>query len=164
VRRTRDCVGALLLMSHALAAVAQVSPSEARARLEVLVGSWTVSGKEESYSEICEWYQNRSFVVCNTEEKRSQGVWKSVSILGFSELSGMYTYYNYNSSGSSRSLNGFVRGDELLFTGEHPVRGDMVRYQVSVKPTSSGLAFREERSTNGAPWVVAAQVDYIRRK
>lgn len=164
MRRMRSLVGTVFLITHAIVAVAQVPPREARARLEVLIGVWTVSGQEESYSEVCEWYHNKSFVVCNSEEKGPQGVSKSVSVLGFSEISGMYTYYNFSSSGGSRALNGFLRGDEMLFTGERPVRGDMVRYQVSMKPTTSGFAFREERSTNGAPWVVAGQVDYIRRK
>jgi hypothetical protein len=159
-----NIVGAMPFITHVLVAVAQVPPSESRERLEMFVGSWTIPGQENSYSEICEWYHNRSFIVCNTEEKRPQGVSKSVSVLGFSELSGMYTYYSFGSSGGSRLLNGFLRGDEWLFTGERPVRGDMVRSQVSIKPTTSGFAFREERSTNGAPWIVAARVDYIRRK
>ena len=164
MRRMANFVGAMPFITYALVAVAQVPPSESRERLEMFVGSWTIPGQENSYSEICEWYHNRSFIVCNTEEKRPQGVSKSVSVLGFSELSGMYTYYSFGSSGGSRFLNGFLRGDEWLFTGERPVRGDMVRAQVSIKPTTSGFAFREERSTNGAPWIVAAQVDYIRRK
>jgi hypothetical protein len=130
----------------------------------VLIGAWTISGQEDSYSEVCEWYHNRSFVVCNSEEKGPQGVSKSVSVLGFSEISGMYTYYSFGSSGGSRTLNGFPKGDEMLFTGERAIRGDMVRYQVSMKPTTSGFSFREVRSTNGAPWVVVAQADYPRRK
>jgi hypothetical protein len=156
-------VGAMWL-AHAASAAAQTSPAEARARLDVLLGSWTLAGQEDAYSETCEWYPNKSFVVCNSEEKSPQGVSKGVSVIGYSELSGMYTYYNYGSSGGSRMLNGFLRGDEFVFTGERPVRGNMVRYQVSIRPMSSGFAFREERSTNGAPWVTAMQADYIRRK
>lgn len=162
--RRLGSLGGIVLITHVIIAAAQAPAGEARARLDVLVGTWTVSGQEESYSEICDWYHNKSFVVCNSEEKGTQGVSKSVSVIGFSEISQMYTYYNYGSSGGSRTLNGFVRGDEILFTGERSVRGNMVRYQISMKPTNSGFAFREERSTNGAPWVVAAQVDYIRRK
>src|SRR5258706_5451676 len=164
MRGMANFIGAMLAGTHALVALAQVPSSEARARLDALVGSWTVSGQEDSYSEICEWYHNRSFIVCNSEEKRPQGVSKSVSVLGVSDLLGMYTYYNFSSSGGSRYLNGFLRGEEWLFTGERSVRGDMVRYQVSLKPRTSGFAFREETSTNGAPWIVAAQFDYVRRK
>ncbi len=163
MRKLGTFVGAVLI-THMVFAAAQTPPAEARARLDVIVGAWTISGQEESYSEICEWYHSKSFVVCNSEERKSQGISKSVSIIGFSDISGTYTYYNYGSSGGSRTLNGFLQGEEFLFTGERPVRGNMVRYQVSMKPTSSGFAFREERSTNGAPWVVAAQVEYIRRK
>src|SRR5436190_12611161 len=163
MRKLSTFVGTVLT-THMVFAAAQTPPAEARARLDVIVGAWTISGQEASYSEICEWYHSKSFIVCNSEEKKSQGISKSVSIIGFSDISGMYTYYNYGSSGSSRTLNGFLQGEELLFTGERSVRGNMVRYQVSMKPTISGFAFREERSTNGAPWVVAAQFDYIRRK
>ncbi len=154
----------LLALVHAILAVAQVPPAEARARLEAFVGSWTVLGQEETYSEICEWYHNNSFIVCNTEQRQPKGVSKSVSILGFSELTGSYTYYGFGSSGGSRSLNGFRKGNEWLFTGERTARGDLVRYQVSMKPTTSGFTFLEERSTNGGPWVVAAQFEYVRRK
>lgn len=157
-------VGSLLFSGYAVCAVTQPSPSEARARLGVLVGSWTLSGMEDSYSETCEWYHDSSFVVCNSEEKRPQGVAKSVSILGYSEHSGMYTYYSFDSLGGSRSLNGFQRGEEWVFTGERSIRGEMVRYQVSMKPTPSGFAFREERSANGGPWAVVAQMDFKRRK
>ncbi len=163
MRTTGYLLAALLSFTHGIVS-AQVPPGEARARLAVIIGSWTIAGQEASYSEICEWYHNNSFVVCNSEEKAPQGVRKSVSILGFSEISGMYTYYNYGSSGGSRTLNGFLRGDEFLFTGERSVRGDMIRYQVSMKPTDSGFLFREDRSANGAPWVMAAQADYVRRK
>jgi hypothetical protein len=56
-----------------------------------------------------------------------------------------------------------MKGDELLFTGERLVRGDMVRYQVSMKPVGDAFAFREERSVNGGPWTLAVQAEYVRR-
>ena len=164
IPQMRILVASLLSISAFDALPQGANSSDARARLNAFVGDWTVAGQEDSYSEICEWYQNRSFVVCNTEEKRAQTVAKSVSVLGFSETSGTYTYYSFGSSGGGRNLTGFLRGDEWIFTGERAIRGEMVRYQVSIKPTTIGLAFREERSTNGGPWMVVAEFNYIRKK
>jgi hypothetical protein len=154
----------VMLLTIGLSANGQTSAAESRARLEMFVGSWTVLGQEDTFSERCEWYHNKSFIVCNSEERQSHGVFKGVSILGYSELTGTYTYYNYNSTGGSRALIGFTKSDEWRFTGERLVRGDMVRYEVLIKPTHSGFAFREKRSVNGAAWVLAAEVSYVRRK
>ncbi len=164
IPKARVLVASLLCIPAFDALPQGVAASDARARLNAIVGGWTISGQEDSYSEICDWYHNRSFVVCNSEERQAQGVSKSVSVLGFSEISGTYTYYSFSSSGSSRSLNGFLRGDEWIFTGERQIRGDVVRYQVSMKPTTSGFAFREERSPNGGPWTVVAEFNYVRKK
>jgi hypothetical protein len=154
----------MILAASGFSANGQALPEESRARLAMFVGSWTVLGQEDSFSETCGWYHNKSFIVCDSEEKQPRGVLKGVSILGYSELAGTYTYYNYNSTGGSRALIGFANGDEWRFTGERLVRGDVVRYQVLIRPTNSGFAFREERSVNGGAWAAGAEVSYIRRK
>ena len=160
----RISISVVMLMTIGLTANGQTSPAEFRGRLEAFVGSWTVLGQEDTFSEKCEWYHNKSFIVCNSEEKQSQGVFKGVSVLGYSESTGTYTYYNYNSTGGSRALIGFANSDEWRFTGERLVRGDMVRYEVLIKPSRAGLAFSERRSVNGGAWVLAAEVSYVRRK
>ena len=160
----RISISVVTLLTMGLSANGQTSPAEFRGRLEAFVGSWTVLGQEDTFSEKCEWYHGKSFIVCNSEERKPDGVFKGVSVLGYSELTGTYTYYNYNSTGGSRALIGFAKSDEWRFTGERLVRGDMVRYEVLIKPTPAGFAFRENRSVNGSAWALAAEVAYVRRK
>src|SRR5687768_3879360 len=90
----RTSILVVILLASGLLANGQTLPAESRARLEMFVGSWTVLGQEDSFSETCEWYHNKSFVVCNSEERQPHGMFKGVSILGYSELAGTYTYYN----------------------------------------------------------------------
>jgi hypothetical protein len=157
-------LAALLLM--ALCSFVQAEePAKARARLGVIVGSWTIEGMEKAFSETCAWYDGNSHVVCTSEEKEGDRVSRGVSVLSYSEHAGTYAYYHYGSSGFARYLTGFHVDGNWLFTGERRTSsGDTVRSQVRMSPMGEAFGFKEERSTNGGPWQTVAEFKYVRRK
>jgi len=156
----------VIILLTALASSADgEEPEKARARLGSLVGSWTLEGQEDSFSEICEWYDGQSHVVCTSEEKDGGQLARGVSVLSFSDHTGTYAYYHYGSSGSVRALTGFNVDGTWLFTGERRVRsGDIIRSQVRMQPVEGGFTFKEERSANGGPWKTTAEFKYVRKK
>lgn len=46
--------------------MAGVHPADVEQRLSFVVNDWPIEGAEATYRENCEWYADRSFVVCNT--------------------------------------------------------------------------------------------------
>jgi hypothetical protein len=140
-----------------------VHPAEIEARLAPLVGDWTIPGQEASYRETCEWYRNRSFVVCTSTDSSDNSM--SQSILGYSASEGRFTYHNYGSAGTSNSRFGYPLGENgLVYTLERRSSAGHVRATTYVTPQPDGrVHFREERSVNGGPWSEAANFHYVRR-
>ena len=103
----RIFVAALILASPNVV-LAGAHPPEVERRLSFLVNDWTIEGAEATYRENCEWYAERSFVVCNTEDRESGKPVYSVSILGWSAAAQNYTYHHYAQSGRSRSETCFA--------------------------------------------------------
>jgi hypothetical protein len=154
-------IAAAFLTVHV--ASAGVHPPEIEARLAALVGDWTIPGQERTYRELCEWYAERAFVVCNSLDA-SDGS-KSVSILGYSKAEGVFTYHNYGHLGGSRSELGFPAGSRgLVYTYERRRGGDLLRSTTYLTPLDDGrLHFRSERSRNGGPWEETTNFHYVRR-
>ena len=106
-----------MLMSGVLLACSQpafagVHPQEVEQRLSFIVGDWTIEGAEATYRENCEWYAERSFVVCNTVDRENGQPVHSVSIIGWSAATRNYTYHHYNQSGRSRSETCFANSQK----------------------------------------------------
>lgn len=154
-------VGVSLLAS---AAVAGVHSPDVEARLTYFVGDWTVKGQEATYREKCDWYGDRAFVVCFSEDKSDNS--SSYSILGYSQADANFTYHSYRDSGSSNTRAGFPHGDRgIVYVRER--RGDAghIRTSTFLEPRSDGsIHFREDQSTNGGAWKTSYQFDYVRRK
>lgn len=83
----RKFVLTLLTCGLPAAASTGVHPPHVEQRLSFLVNDWTIDGAEATYRENCEWYSERSFVVCNSEDRESGKPVRSVSILGWSAAS-----------------------------------------------------------------------------
>ncbi len=159
------CAGAVMIAATLNgAAQAQVHDTDIEARLSHIVGDWTIEGQERTYRERCAWYEQRAFVVCDSEDATDGS--RSVSILGYSRASGRFTYHNYSSRGTSRSETGFPHGElGIVYTDVRTVATGEARTQTTLTPRSDGrLNFRLERSINGGPWEVVADFDYVPRR
>lgn len=154
---------ALAFLTAAQGASPGVHAAEIEARLAPLVGDWTIAGQEASYRETCEWYRNRSFVVCTSTDSSDNSI--SQSILGYSAIEARFTYYNFGSAGTSNSRFGYPLGaNGLVYTLERRSSAGHVRATTFVAPQADGrVHFREERSINGGPWNEVANFHYVRR-
>ena len=82
-------------------AMAGVHPTEVEARLGMLVGDWTVVGRETTYRDTCDWFGDRSFVICITHNSAKNSL--DQTIVGYSREDGHYTYFSFGNSGESNS-------------------------------------------------------------
>lgn len=134
-----------------------------RDRLGWLIGTWTIEGRESSFTEVCDWFHHRSHVVCNSESRGTSGVRKGVSVISYSDLKKRFLYYHYGSSGVAVEMDVFIEGHSLMATAERLEGDDLVREQVWMTPTPDGSAdFREDVSKNGGPWETRTRFRYLR--
>ena len=144
---------------------AGVHPAEVEQRLSFIVNDWTIEGAESTYRENCEWYPERSFVVCNTVDRESGTPLRSVSILGWSAATQTYTYHNYGQSGRSRSETCFANdraGLTCLYSRRDGAK--LIESRSHIFPVAGGAAFYNERSENGGPWKETVRLKYVPRK
>lgn len=154
----------LLVACSSGAALAGVHPPEVEKRLSFLVNDWTIEGAEATYRETCEWYADRSFVVCNTVDREGGTPSRSVSILGWSEATQNYTYHHYGQSGRSRSETCFANDlGGLTCLGERRDGSKLIESRSYIWPVQGGAAFRNERSENGGPWKETVRLKYVPR-
>lgn len=152
----------LIVAFSVAAASAEENP---RDRLAMAVGDWTIEGREKTFREVCEWFHDRSHVVCNSESRGPKGVKKGVTVFSYSDAEGRYSYYHYSSSGVAVAQDIFFQGQTLISTVEHKRGRDVVREQVWLTPQGDGaMEFREQVSTNGGPWEQTALFRYVRVK
>jgi hypothetical protein len=137
----------------------------AREKLAFIIGTWTIEGMEDTFTETCEWFHNRSHVVCNSEERSADGVSKGVSVFSWSPRLGRHLYYHYGSSGAAHPMDVFIVDRTLRATHERRVGNDLIREQVLITPRpDGGFDFLEETSTNGSPWTESVRLRYVRRR
>ena len=143
---------------------AGVHPPDVEERLAFLVEDWTIAGAEGTYRETCEWYAERSFVVCNSEDRETGTPVRSVSIFGWSAVTQNYTYHHYAQNGRSRSETCFaneLRG--LTCPGQRREGPKLVESRSHIWPAKGGAEFRIERSENGGPWQETVSLKYVPR-
>lgn len=154
MNRSVACLILFLLIARAAAADGSV-----RERLAMLEGEWTVDGRQASFRETCEWFAERSHLVCSSESRGSSGVRKGVSVMSYLDERKRFVYYHYGSSGGIQALDLFVRDGTLRATGEREVGTDLIRTQVSMTRRDDGsFDFHEQESKNGAAWETTARV------
>jgi hypothetical protein len=153
----------ILLLFAAIAATASAA-DDPKEKLSRFVGDWTLEGREATFRETCEWFHNRSHVVCNSESKRAAGVGRGVSVFSYSESKKRLVYYHYGSSGVVAEMDVFFVGDVFHATGERRDGADVIREQVRITWLPDGtFDFQEEASTNGGAWKPTVRVHYIPR-
>jgi len=141
-------------------------PTAEHKKISAIAGRWTIQGMEDSYLEVCDMYQGGYFLVCNTEfKKKSGGLSKGVSIIGYSTEGRHITYYHYGSSGVSQTLKG--RTDEqgnFYFEGEELINGKLTKTRVAMTKAGVNYNFKEETSVDNGPWTTTADMVYVRLK
>ena len=135
-----------------------------RAELEFFRGEWTIKGHEATYSESCEWLAGRGFIACNAEDRSEPEPSYSMSIFGYSEADGQYTYTGFSGAGTQRSLRGHVHSSVWRFYGQSDRAPNWRRWQVTITPTPEGFHFFEEVSERSGPWRRSAELTYVRKR
>jgi hypothetical protein len=160
-----------MIRSVVLAAVLVASPAmagvhatEVEARLGVLVGDWTVVGREATYRDTCDWFGDRSFVICTTRNSAKDSL--DQAIVGYSEEVGHYTYYSFGNGGESNARIGFPSGERgLVLTTEQHQPAGVTRITTLLEPQADGrLRIREDRSVDGGQWSMTAEIFYVARR
>lgn len=153
-----------LLAVLASPAVAGVHPPEVEQQLSFIAGDWTISGYEGKYRDHCTWFDSRSFVVCDTDDRR-HGTHHSIAILGYSAADGRYTYQQYDDSGRGRTEPCYANSEKgLTCLGQMQTKDGFVQARSYIWPTTTGLGIRQEKSVNAGPWTDVGQVAYIPNK
>jgi hypothetical protein len=153
-------LGFALLMT----AAANAHPPEVERQLAFIAGDWTIAGMEASYRDHCTWFDARSFIVCDTDDRR-RGTHRSIAVLGWSAADGRYTYQQYDDSGRSRTEPCFANAERgLTCLGEARTKDGLVQTRSFIWPTATGLGIRQEKSVNAGPWTEVGRVDYVPRK
>jgi hypothetical protein len=146
-------------------AYAGVHPPEIENRLAFIVGDWTVSGSDAVYSDNCQWFDDRSFVVCDTRDARKGPLHHSVAVIGYSAAAGNFTYQQYDNSGRERTETCFANDESgLTCLGDRHDGADLTQTRSYIWPNTGGLGIRQEKSTNAGSWSNVGQVQYVRRK
>ncbi len=136
--------------------------AEPRSALDFFLGRWTIQGLEASYSETCEWLPGGGFLACRAEDRSEADTSYSLSIFGYSERDGHFTYHGFGGSGGVRTLQGFLQDGAWRFHGQSGRAPDWRRWQVTITPTERGFRFREEVSERSGPWEEAVAFEYVR--
>lgn len=159
---------AILLFGCTHATVAQDAPERAPGydSLQNFVGRWTEKGNEETFLEICDWYDGNFHVVCNAERKRKNGtLGRSLSILSYVPGQG-YVHVGIGNKGSYETLqNGTFRDGvfEFLSSAKEGAKSTVTRIRIGPF-AERGFPFVVDTSTDGGPWVAAGTTDYVTLK
>jgi len=160
----------MYLLAVALAAAvapqapASTHPAEIEKQLAFIGGDWTIKGMETIYRDHCTWFDGRSFIVCDTDDRRPGGH-HAVAILGWSAAENHFTYQEYDASGRSRTEPCYANSEKgLTCLGEFHTKDGLVQTRSIIWPTATGLGLRQEKSVNAGPWTDVGQVAYVPRK
>ena len=161
----RSIVIASTLAFALFASSANAGQPQVEQGLSFLVGEWTIDGLQDRYRDSCGWFDDRAFVVCNTIDGRHGKPQHHVAVIGWSAVTGNYTYLSYGQDGASRSETCFVNDPKrLTCLGERRAEDGFFQVRSHIWPTSTGLGISQERSRNGGAWTDVGQVAYIRAK
>ena len=153
------------LLALPLAAMATLAghPPQVEQQLAFLVGDWTIAGKEGFYRDHCTWFDDKSFVVCDTADGRPGGH-HSIAVVGWSEADGNFTYQQYDSSGRSRNERCFANERKgITCLGTLKTQAGFVETRSHIWPTATGLGISQDRAMNGGEFKEVGRVDYVRR-
>lgn len=153
----------LVIMSLAAAAAAFAREAPDPGDLpEFFAGTWTVKGRETTFSEKCEWLSPNSYLICNGADTDPKEPSRWITLLGYSHDKQTYDFTAFDGGGGKASLSGWLRGGVWVFTANQEEGTETVRLQVTLTPTKDGYQLREESSVNGAPWTVTLEEEHVR--
>ena len=151
-----------MLVPMAVALIGAAHPAEVESQLAFLAGDWTIAGRD-GYRDHCTWFENKSFIVCDTTDGRPGGH-HSVAIIGWSAEERYFTYQQYDSSGRSRNERCFANAQRgITCLGSSRTAKGLTETRSHIWPTPTGLGIRQERSVDAGPWAEVGRVDYVRR-
>jgi hypothetical protein len=146
-------------------ASAGVHPAEVENRLAFIVGDWTVGGSDAVYSDNCQWFDDDSFVICDTRDARKGELHHSIAVLGYSAATANFTYQQYDNNGRGRNETCFANDQGgITCLGERRDGAQLTQTRSYIWPNTGGLGIRQEKSTNAGPWSDVGQVQYVKRK
>lgn len=155
---------AILVPLAAALMAASVHPPEIEAQLAFLAGDWTIAGKEAFYRDHCTWFDDKSFIVCDTSDGRPGGH-HSIAVIGWSVADRNFTYQQYDNSGASRTERCFANARKgITCLGSARTKEGLVETRSHIWPTPGGLGISQERSLDAGPWKDVGRVDYVHRK
>lgn len=155
---------AILLLTGSYPAHAGAHPEAVERSLAFLVNDWTIEGLEDRYRETCSWWEDRSFVICETTDATDGNPLRSVSIFGFSATGRHYTYFHYGQSGRSRSETCFPHQPAgLTCLGQRQTEVGHIQTRSRIWPVTGGAQFVAERSLNGSDWQETVSLKYVPR-
>lgn len=153
---------AAMLFCFIVAVPATAAPRDA---LGILEGAWTIAGMEDSYLEVCRWFDDRSHMVCSSESREASGTKRGVSVFSYSEEQERFLYYRYGSSGRVTAQDVFIDGATLHATAERTVKNGLIRMQVTMARRDDGsFDFVRQESHNGGPWKTVTTLRYVRAR
>lgn len=129
---------------------------------EFFAGTWTLKGHEQIFCETCKWLSPNSYMVCQGSNSDPEDPAQWITLLGYSHATKTYNFSAFDGSGAKSVFSGWLRGDVWVFTSEQESGSESIRTQVTITPTKDGFVLREEKSVNGAPWVVSLEEEHIR--
>lgn len=159
-RRASAGFAAALLVAASTPCMAEGGPS--RAALGFFAGTWTIRGHEASYRERCDWLPGAAFLACRSVDRSDEPPSHGLSIFGYLESDGLYTYHGFGGSGSQRNLRGGLQDGVWRFYGDSGRGPEWRRWQVVITPTPGGFSFREEVSDRGGPWRESVALEFLR--
>lgn len=155
---------AALFVMWSSTALAGAHPPEIEQRLAFFIGDWTIEGVESTYSEKCEWFADRSFVMCNTEDRESGRPVRGAIILGWSAADQNYTYHHFNEEGVSRSEDCFANDlGGLTCLAKRREGTKFLESRSHTWPVEGGIEYLAEDSENGGAWTKTIRLKYLRR-
>jgi hypothetical protein len=149
----------------AVRASAGAHPPDVENQLAFIVGDWTVAGSDAVYSDNCQWFDDRSFVICDTRDGRKGVLHHSIAVIGYSAANGNYTYQQYDNSGGGRNEPCYANDQKgLTCLGERRDGPELTQTRSYIWPNAGGLGIRQDKSVNAGAWTEVGQVQYVRRK
>ena len=164
MRRIFEVITGTLVLATTSAS-AGVHPSEIENRLAFIVGDWTVAGADSVYSDNCQWFDDKSFVVCDTRDARKGVLHHSIAVLGYSTTAANYTYQQYDNGGGGRNETCFANDQGgITCLGQRRDGAQLTETRSYIWPNTGGLGIRQEKSVNAGAWSEVGQVQYVHRK